>query len=239
MLEPKDIDVIILCGGRGERLHSILRGLPKPMAEFSGRVFLDILIDYAAGFGFRRFILCAGYKADIIRKYYQRKKAQREIIISEEKTALGTAGALRNASRLIRSSTFLVMNGDSLCRVNLKKFIAFHLEKHSLLSIALTSIQDKRDYGNVLLDKSNRITAFIEKPKNRGEYLINAGVYLFQKDILALIPEDKNISLEDWLFPKISSKGLYGYVTNNKLIDIGTPERYRMAEKLLNKKLGG
>jgi len=160
----EDTDVVILCGGRGERLRSLINDRPKPLAEINGKPFLDILIDYAAGFGFKRFILCAGYMGDMIEDYYKKKSAIFRILISNEKGPLGTAGAIKNAEPFIKSSPFLVLNGDSICRLNLHKFLKFHAAKKAMFSIALSKMKNSGDYGNIILDtRTGRIKAFKEK----------------------------------------------------------------------------
>ncbi len=233
-IEPENLDAVILCGGLGKRLRSVIGDRPKPMAEIAGRPFLDILIGYAMTFGFRHFILCAGYKGSIIKEYYQRKKNSRvEIIVSQEKRELGTAGALKKAQRLIRSSPFLVMNGDSLCRLDLLEFIRFYTEKKASFSMGLARSGSKsgNDYGNVSIDSSDRIISFCEKAETKRNDLINSGIYLLSIDIFSMIPSGKKLSLEREVFPKIVKDRFYGYVTEEELIDIGTPDRYLAAQQ--------
>lgn len=93
-LKQTDVDVVILCGGKGTRLSEVVRDRPKPMSEINGRSFLDILIGYVSGFGFKRFILSVGYKADYIKDYYKNNRFSFEILFSRENEPLGTAGAL-------------------------------------------------------------------------------------------------------------------------------------------------
>ena len=234
-IDPKNIDVVILCGGLGKRLQSVVNDRSKPMVEINGRPFLDVLIDYVASFGFRRFILCIGYMGDFIKRYYRNREGLLEIIFSEEKEPLGTAGAIKKAESLIRSSPFLVMNGDSFCKVDLRIFFQFHLKKKAFSSIVLTNATDTDDYGNVVLGESARIIAFDEKTKKQKSNLVSAGIYLFQKEILSLIPANKNFSLEKDFFSKKVSNRFYGYITQKTFIDIGTPARYKKAEELWKK----
>ena len=93
----QDIDVVVLCGGLGERLRGVLGNYPKPMVEINGSPFLDILIHYVAGYGFTRFILCTGYRSDLIKRYYKDKRTGFTVLISNEERPLGTAGAIKNA----------------------------------------------------------------------------------------------------------------------------------------------
>jgi NDP-sugar pyrophosphorylase family protein len=229
-LDPKEIDVLILCGGLGKRLRSVINDRPKPMAEIAHRPFLDILIAYTSHYGFRRFILCLGYMKEVIKEYYQGKKG---IIFSEERELLGTGGALKNAESLIRSDPFLVMNGDSFSPVGLDKFIDFHINKQALISIALDRAKKTTDYGVITLGGSQRIVSFNEKARVKKNSFVNAGIYLLKKSILPLIPPSTNYSLEYDLFPRMVGKGLYGYRTNKTLIDIGTPGGYKRAKEML------
>jgi len=231
ILKTEDINVVILCGGLGKRLRSIIADRPKPMAEVKNRPFLDILIRYVSSYGFKRFILCTGYKGEMIRRYYKAGGGDLKIVFSEEKEPLGTGGALKNAENFIQSDVFLSLNGDSFCQMNMQDFLAFHRAKKAELSIALAAIEKDADYGVVSLGSNNRIVSFNEKGVADGNGFINAGVYLFNKDVLKSIPSDKKYSLEYELFPNILHKGIYGYITHAELIDIGTPERYETAKE--------
>lgn len=232
VIETGGIDVVILCGGLGKRLRPILNDRPKAMAEINNRPFLDILIDYISSFGFRRLILCIGYLGNAIKQYYQNKKTHFEIIFSEEKNSLGTAGAVKNAEPFIRSTPFLVMNGDSFCPLNVHKFLTFHIAKQSELSQVLVKMKKTSCNGMVKLDEASRIVEFAEK-ENKGDSFSNAGVYLFNRSILALIPPDTVYSLEHDLFPSLTQGNFYGYVTEEDFIDIGTPNGYNTAKQRL------
>lgn len=231
MIDIKKIDVLILCGGLGRRLKSIVSDRPKPMAEIDECPFLDILIDYVASYGFKRFILCVGYKADIIKQYYRKESKPVTILFSEENKPLGTAGAVKNAQKIIKSNPFLVMNGDSFCKINLHQFLNFHLSKRALLSIALVKSKKTAEFGVVKLGDSQQIIEFNEKGKADCSNLINAGIYLFEKEIISQIPENKNYSLEYDLFPR--TERCYGYITDGTFVDIGTPEEYKRAKRIL------
>jgi NDP-sugar pyrophosphorylase family protein len=226
-----NIDVAILCGGLGTRLKGVVDDRPKPMAEINGRPFLDILIDYIASFGFRRFILCTGYKSKSIINYYQKKSGHLTFSISEEKHPLDTGGALKNAEALVQSDPFLVFNGDSFCRIDITDFLNFHINKGAVVSIALTTIENPADYGAIRLDGKQRIVGFNEKAALDSPGLVNAGIYTFAKKMLAQMPANRKLSLEYDFFPGILSEDLYGYVTDEKLVDIGTPERLRTARE--------
>jgi D-glycero-alpha-D-manno-heptose 1-phosphate guanylyltransferase len=233
----ENIDVLLLCGGLGKRLRSITGNKPKPMVEICGKPFLDILIGYIASFGFRRFILCTGYKSQLIKKHYDSADGNLNIVFSHEPKPLGTAGAVKNAQPLIRNSEFLVLNADSFCRIDFNKLLEFHREKNALATLALTRNASGQDYGSISIDGNGKVNNFQEKSAVKGKSLVNAGIYVFEKRILRFIPGNRKFSMEYDLFPGLSGKNLYGYIIKNSFIDIGTPERYQKARKTLKKML--
>jgi len=233
MLSLSKTDVVILCGGYGKRLQDVIKDIPKPMAKIKHRPFLSILIDFIASYGFRRFILCTGYKADIIERYYSQKYNNLIIEFSREEKPLGTGGAIKNAENYIKSSPFLIANGDSFCKINLKEFVGFHLKRDALISIAVTNADVCDDYGIININNLHRIIEFNEKTKGCKNRLINAGFYLLQREVFSLMPEKNNFSIERDFFPKIIKRNLYAFETQESLIDIGTPERYKKAKNLL------
>lgn len=240
ILRPDNIDVVILCGGLGTRLKGIVSDRPKPMVEIKGRPFLDILIGYISGFGFKHFILCAGYKGDFIERYYRTKgSGDLKISFVKEKEPLGTGGAIKNAESLIKSSVFLVMNGDSFCTVDINCFLEFHMTKKAEISISVAKTGGAVDYGIINLDDDNRIINFTEKIEMKeGVSVVNAGIYLFNKAVLGLIPAAQKYSLEYDLFPTILDRKIYGYITDKKLLDIGTPEKLKVTRKILEENDG-
>jgi NDP-sugar pyrophosphorylase family protein len=232
-LNPDTLDVVILCGGLGTRLQSVLSDKPKPMADFNDRPFLDLLVDYVGRFGFQRFILCSGHKSDLIQEHFENKKDGKTYIISRETSPLGTAGAIKLAEPLIHSNVFMAMNGDSFCEIDLASLIKFHHSKSALASVALSPMENASDYGGVTLGDNDAITRFDEKKSAPSSGWVNAGVYIFKRSILDRVPADKKVSLEQELFPSMAGNGLYGFTTQSRLLDIGTPERLERARQLL------
>jgi len=236
----KDIDVFILCGGLGKRLKSVTKNNPKPMIKIGEQPFLDIIIDYVAGFGFRRFILGIGYRAEIFKRYYKNFKSRDlNIEFCEEKTPLGTGGAVKNVKSLIKSNLFLVLNGDSFCKLKLLDFLKFHKNKKAIVSMLLRKVSNGVDYGKVKLDKTSRIIDFNEKDNQAKNCLINAGIYVFDRTAFDLMPQQKAFSLERDFFPKLIGKNCFGYKKSGFFIDIGTPERYLKANKYFLKNTNG
>ncbi len=232
------VDAVILCGGLGSRLAGVVNDRPKPMAQIGRRPFLDILIDHFSHFGFRRFVLCTGHRSQFIQEHYSRRSDSLEFVISDEPSPLGTAGAVKNAETLIRSDSFLVANGDSFCPVDLTRFYDFHLEKQAVTSMVVVETQGRDDAGLVAIDDCQRIVGFEEKVSQRPGRCVNAGVYLFQREILSRIPANTKYSLEYDLFPKLVGSGSFAFVCREPLIDIGTPRRYELAKEYFASNVG-
>ncbi|MFC1703860.1 nucleotidyltransferase family protein [Candidatus Omnitrophota bacterium] len=229
----KEIDSVILCGGLGKRLKAIVGDRPKAMAQINQKPFLDILIEYLITFECKRVILCIGHLGEAIKAYYKQRQFPIEIVFSEENEPLGTGGALKNAKPLITSKTFLAMNGDSFCSVDLNTFLDFHRQKGALLSVVVAASEYSRDYASVTLSEDKRIVDFKEKSNISGSTLINAGVYLMQKDIFLNMPKRDSFSLELDVFPQMLDLACYGFLSDVSCIDIGTPQRYEEAKRIL------
>ncbi|MCM8797338.1 MAG: sugar phosphate nucleotidyltransferase [Candidatus Omnitrophica bacterium] len=231
----KDIDAVILCGGLGKRLRSVVADRPKSLAQVNNKPFLDILIEYLASFGFRRFVLCIGYMAEAIRRHYERNFGPLKIVFSQEDEPLGTGGAIKNAQLLIHSDPFLALNGDSFFKLDLWDFYKFHLTKKAIFSIALSKPKNDKNSGVVLLDKNKKVIAFKEKAKPEKESYSNAGIYLMSRKIFQDMQDSRVFSLEYDIFPALIGKGCYGYYGGDEFIDIGTPENLAIAGDFLEK----
>ena len=225
------MDVLILVGGKGARLHSVVNDRPKPMADINGHPFLNKLIEYVSSFGNNRIILCAGHMAEYLIEYYNDQELPIEIVFSVEDIPLGTGGAIKNAEKYIRSDDFLVMNGDSFCPVNLNDLTSFHYMKNAQISMAVAKVNNVKDYGLIRFNTSRKILSFEEKKHSDENGYINTGIYIFNKSILRDIPPNTNYSLEDDFFPSVLEKRFFAYIVENEVLDIGTPERYNFAKK--------
>ena len=225
------MEAVILCGGRGTRLGDRTRDLPKPMMPVAGEPFLKILIDFLHPFSFRRVILCTGYKDASIRQYFENYRGM-PVVFSHESGPLGTGGALKQCESLVESSPFLVMNGDSFCRIDLPAFLDFHRQRNSAVSVAGVDPGPRRDGGLLLTGKDGSILAFGEKEASL-DGVLNAGVYFFERRMLDALPENRFYSLEKDFFPGLCAKEkFYAWHSPEKLYDIGTPERLDEFRKL-------
>jgi NDP-sugar pyrophosphorylase family protein len=224
----------ILCGGLGLRLRSVNPGLAKVLAPIAHRPFLDYLLCYLRDQNISKVILGIGFGANQIRQFCQDgRRWNLHVIFSEESRPLGTGGALKHAEDLIRADLFWVLNGDSLVRVQLTELYSFHLERQAQITLALTQVHDRELHGSVQLTAENRVIRFQEKGE-KGTGLINAGLYLMNRQVFDSIPSDRAVSLEHEVFPLYVNRGLYGKVFSEPFIDIGTPESYQAAQALAN-----
>ena len=117
-------------------------------------------------------------------------------------------------------------------KIDFREFLNFHTNNGATLSMVLVRSTEPKEYGRVALENSGRITSFKEKSIGNDECLINAGIYLMQKDIFSYMPDKNSFSLEYDVFPKLAGNNCYGFVTKKELLDIGTPERYEKAIRI-------
>ena len=225
-------DALILCGGLGTRFQSVSTSKPKSLASINGKPIIEILTDQLVKQGISKIILCVGHLAKQVIEYYENKK-DADYIFSIENAPLGTGGAIFNAFDKIKSDYFFVLNGDSFCDIEFSKFLNFHKDRNSFLSLVGAQINDASDYGVLSIDSENRILKFEEKSKS-GKAVINAGIYLLPKNIFSVQYDLKPLSLEKELFPNlIHLEKCYTYVVETDVFDIGTKERYEKAQDLI------
>ena len=221
---PAHLDTVILAGGLGTRLAPVLPDRPKALATVTGRSFLDVLLDRLASQGLKRIILALGHRADQIVAHLQQHDGRQETIPVIETSPLGTGGALRNTLPALRSDPVLVMNGDSVVEADLAAFYRWHCERAAPISLLLVQQPDTSRFGRVDIDDDGRVTAFREKAAGQGPGLINAGIYLISRERIEEMPAGAVLSLERDIFPAWIGRGLAGFATAGRFIDIGTPE---------------
>ncbi len=240
-----EIDFLILCGGLGTRLRSVVSDRPKSLAKIQSAPFLEIQLRYLIHQGARRFTLCAGHLGDEISRFVETFSfPDCRVQVSKEPHALGTGGALANALDRIESPLFFALNGDSFCEVRLQEMLAMHQRMASQLTIATVNVPDTSAYGRVVSDTSHAITAFEEKnsgSKGAGSGMINAGIYLIDRTMFQnTAPKQSAFSIEKDLFPKLVGHKLFAYpLPKGIFLDIGTPENYGRAADVLKKFAGG
>ena len=227
------MQAILLCGGMGTRLRSVVSDRPKPMADICGKPFLQYLLEMLRDKGITEVIFALGYMGEMIEEYFQDGSAfGLKISYSYEEEPLGTGGAIRNALPKILEEEVLVLNADTYFPMDYQGLYHFHQENDGDFSLATRAVPDISRYGAVRRDAAGRILAWNEKledgvPKPlAGE--INGGIYVMKKSLIAEIPEGKQ-SLEQDCIPKWLSEGkrIFGLPFHGYFMDIGIPEDYR------------
>jgi len=224
---------LLLVGGLGTRLKSVLPSTPKPLAPLGDMTFLHLPVLQLRSQGIRHIVMCSGHLADQIESEFKDgKKWDVAIEHSKELVPLGTAGAVKFADRFLKQdSDFLVMNGDSFLQLDVQEFIRFHYGHGGLVSMAVRKVPDAARFGTVLLNEKNQVVGFREKTGSHDSGIVNGGVYVFNGAVLKNIPEGPS-SLETEIFPKLLSQGVFALEQHGMFIDIGTPEDYARAQEL-------
>ena len=186
--------VIILAGGKGKRLRPITDYVPKPLIPIKNIPIIEWQIKYLKKFGISEIIVCSGYKTKMIENYLNNKKLGIKITFSVEDKPLGTGGAIKKAGKKIKDKSFLVINGDIITNIDLKKLI----KKNN----AIASIQLKTKFG-ILQTDGNKIIKFDEKKEIENLWM-NAGIYHLNKETLKELPTVGDI--EKTLFPDYAKK---------------------------------
>ena len=230
-----EVKAILLVGGLGTRLRSVVSSQPKVLASIGEKSFLELLVRQLRLQGIRRLVLCTGYLADQIESKFGDGQAwDVSIEYSKEETPLGTAGAIKLARRYLRDvPEFLVLNGDSFLEINFQDLMSFHRSHdRAVATLAVVQVEDASRYGTVQVDASGRISSFAEKTGGHAHGLVNAGVYVFTQTVWQHIPEGP-ASLEKDMFPRLIDQGLYAQEQHGMFIDIGSPADYARAQHLL------
>src|SRR3989304_10354991 len=223
------ITAVILSGGLGTRLRSVVLGQPKVLSEVNSRPFIAYLLDQLSQAGVEKVVLCTGYLGEQVKATFGEYYKDITLLYSQERITLGTGGALKLALPLLKSEPVLVLNGDSFCQADFVNFLNQHITKKATASLLLAEVPDFSRYGSVRMSMNGEITSFEEKSRKAGHGLINAGVYLLNNTFLESIPVNINISLEHEMFPLWINKGLYGFQNKGNFLDIGIPQDYAAA----------
>lgn len=224
-------EAIVLVGGLGTRLRTVVSDVPKPLAPVAGRPFLAWMLDHLAEQGMRHVILATGFMAGKVEQLVGRHWSGMTVDYSPEEHPLGTGGAVRRAASLLHDGGTHVVNGDTFLRYSPQALEAATRRVGATMGVALAHVPDVGRYGAVEFD-AGRVSSFREKGKD-GPGHINAGCYFMAADALAALPDRENFSLEaDVLVPLAMQGGLAAFEQAEQFIDIGVPEDYLRAQAL-------
>ena len=225
-----NITAVILAGGFGTRLRSVVSDRPKVLAEIGDRPFLEYLLDQLVAEGVKSVVFCTGYLGDQVQDRLGTSYRTLALRYSREPQPLGTGGALRLALPMLDTDPVLVMNGDSYCDARLDALATSHANRGAPATILLAETDDTRRYGRVEIDDQGCVLRFSEKTNDLNPGLVNAGIYLVSRTLIGSIASGRAVSLEREVFPEWIGRGLCGFRSQGRLWDIGVPESYARAD---------
>ena len=221
-----DVEAVVLVGGKGTRLRPLTLSAPKPMLPTAGVPFLAHLLSRIRAAGVRRVVLGTSYLAETFSDHFGDGSAMGlEIEYVVEDQPLGTGGGIRNVFKYLTADDVLVFNGDVLCGTDLTAVVDTHRRTQADATLHLVRVQDPRAFGCVPTDEEGRVTAFLEKTDDPPTDQINAGCYVFRRDVIESIPEGRPVSVERETFPGLLASGarVSGHVDVAYWRDMGTP----------------
>lgn len=225
-------EAIILAGGFGTRLRSVVSDVPKPLAPVAGRPFLAWMLDVLAAQNIRRAILAIGFMGDSVVDACGDRWQGMQLVYSRESKPLGTGGAIAQAFSLVQGDACLVLNGDTWLAFDHAEFDRDWRASDSRLAIALAEVDDVSRYGAVRVEQ-HRVTGLVEKG-GLGPGYINAGVYGVRRSLLGEFPARESFSFEnEVLAPAVKREPVFGYTRTRDFIDIGVPLDYQRAQQLV------
>lgn len=224
------VDAVVLVGGKGTRLRPLTLSAPKPMLPTAGLPFLTHLLSRIAAAGIEHVILGTSYKPAVFEAEFGDGSAlglQIEYVTEEH--PLGTGGGIANVAGKLRNDTAMVFNGDVLSGADLAQLLDFHRSNRADVTLQLVRVGDPRAFGCVPTDEEDRVVAFLEKTEDPPTDQINAGCYVFERNVIDRIPHGREVSVEREVFPALLADGdckIYGYVDASYWRDMGTPEDF-------------
>jgi mannose-1-phosphate guanylyltransferase len=227
--ERVEVDAVVLVGGKGTRLRPLTLSAPKPMLPTAGVPFLTHLLSRIAAAGIEHVVLGTSHQSAAFEKEFgDGSRLGLHIEYVTEEHPLGTGGGIANVAGRLRHDTVMVFNGDVLGGTDLGQLLDYHHTNHADVTLHLVRVSDARAYGCVPTE-NGRVTAFLEKTEDPPSDQINAGCYVFSREIIDRIPRGREVSVEREVFPALLSDGdvkVYGYVDASYWRDMGTPEDF-------------
>lgn len=228
----------ILAGGKGLQMRPFTYEMPKSMIPINNRPILEYIVELLRNNGIKEIYIGVDYLAKKIKHHFgDGEKFGVNIKYVESKIPLGTGGALKSAKNFLEDNSFVLIHGDLLVDIDLLDMIDFAEEEKTIMTMALTSVDDPSLYGSVRLRGAN-IVDFSEKPKvnHNVSRLVNAGIYIVKPEIFNYLSNKKKFTIEDEIIPElIKDKKISGYHFAGEWYDISTPTIYGRAIKAWKK----
>lgn len=224
--------VVILAGGMGTRLSEYTKTIPKPMIKINGKPILIRIIEHYHKFGFTDFYIATGYKGEIIKNYFKKKKTKLKIIIVNTGLKTMTGGRVKRLRKYLKYKTFLLTYGDGLSNININKLIKFHKKNKKLVTMSV--VRPPARFGFVKLN-GKKVTYFREKSK-LDEGWINGGFFVMEPKFLNLIKSDSTFLEKEPLEKACKKNELVAYRHKGFWQCMDTLRDKEILEKELKKK---
>jgi mannose-1-phosphate guanylyltransferase len=224
-----EVDAVVLVGGKGTRLRPLTLSAPKPMLPTAGVPYQEHLLSRIREAGLRHVVLGTSYRAETFEAHFGDGSdfgLEIEYVVEDE--PLGTGGGIRNVYERLRHDTAMVFNGDVLSGVDLLAVLRTHHAARADVTLHLVRVTDARAFGCVPTDADGRVLGFLEKSENPPTDQINAGCYVFRREVIAGIPAGVPVSVERDTFPSLLARGalVVGHVDESYWLDLGTPKAF-------------
>jgi D-glycero-alpha-D-manno-heptose 1-phosphate guanylyltransferase len=225
------MEAIVLAGGLGTRLQSVLPATPKALSPVAGRPFLSYIVDYLLRQGVDHFIFSVGHLSEQVIRFLEKKYSHLSYDLCVELTPLGTGGAIKKAMSYSREPQVLVLNADTFFDIDLSSMFRQHGAHDADCTIGLKQMKNFDRYGTVVLGDNNRVVSFKEKCY-QAEGLINGGYYIFRKQSFPgkELPEVFSIE-KDFLEQELNALNIQGFISGGYFIDIGIPSDFEVAQR--------
>ncbi|MCL4315072.1 MAG: NDP-sugar synthase [Candidatus Thermoplasmatota archaeon] len=232
---------VIMAGGKGTRLRPITYSIPKPLVPIAGKPCINYVLESFHRAGVESAIITTGYKFEsLIKGVLESRIPSQRILFSVEKEPAGTAGGIKLVSDFL-DQTSIVGSGDILSDFELRDLVNFHVKNKNKVSIALTTVEDPSQFG-IVETEGGRITRFLEKPSKDETFskLVNAGIYVIERDVLDLIPQNRSFDFGRDLFPALLESGVRmgGIEVPGTWVDTGRPSDLIKANQKMTEKYG-
>jgi mannose-1-phosphate guanylyltransferase/phosphomannomutase len=226
---------VIMAGGKGTRLRPLTSKQPKPMVPIVNTPCMEHIVNLLKYHGFEDILATLEFMPEVVQEYFGDGSGwgvRMEYSVEEE--PLGTAGSVKFAEDWL-TERFVVISGDALTDVDLRKAVAFHEERGAEATLVLKEVEDPSEFGIVVVEDDGRVSGFLEKPDEEEvfSHTANTGIYILEPSVLKDIPEGQEYDFAEELFPKLLEEGrpMYGYVMEGYWEDIGNIEQYMSAQK--------
>lgn len=229
------IKAMVLAAGAGTRLRPLTYETPKPMVPVVNRPVVHHVLNNLLRHGVKEAMVNLYAHADQVRGYCgDGSRWSMKLEYSHEKVLMGTAGAIKKVERFFKDGPFFVMSGDGLSDIDLTDMLAFHKKSGSIATMAVHRVHSRFDYGVTLAAKNGRIKGFLEKPSWGDVFsnTVNTGIYLFEPEILKMIPKNEVYDFGHQLWPKLLKlkKPIFAYEFDTYWCDVGNLPEYRRSQ---------